>query len=548
MPSLKASELFVRCLEEEGVEILFGLPGEENLDLLDALIESSIRFVTVRHEQGAAFMADVYGRLTGRAGVCLATLGPGATNLATGVADANLDRAPLVALTGQAGLDRMHKESHQVLDLVHFFRPITKWNAQIGTARIIPEAVRKAFKLAQTEKPGATHLVLPEDVMAQQLEAPLRTLPRQQPQVPEPSASQIERAVAILEDADCPIVLAGNGVVRAGAAEALTRFAEDLGIPVAHTFMGKGVVPWKSEMSLLACGLQSGDYEGFGFDRADVVVCVGYDLVEWDPRHWNPRGDKRIVHVDASPAEVDESYVVAVGVVGDIGLALERIRQRVSRRERACTASLRQTVLAELEGHARDESFPLKPQRILHDLRDALGPDDVLVSDVGAHKLWIARMYPCARPNTAIISNGFAAMGIAIPGAIAAKLVHPERKVVAATGDGGFAMNAQELETAVREGAPFVALVFTDGRYGLIEWNQRRRFGRSAFAEFGRSDLVAFARSFGADGYRIDSASQLPTTLRRALRSDRVAVIDCPIDYTENENLANRLGEIRPGL
>jgi acetolactate synthase-1/2/3 large subunit len=545
---VKASELCVRCLEEEGVEFIFGLPGEENLDLVDALVDSSIRFVTVRHEQAGAFMADVYGRLTGRAGVCLATLGPGATNLATGVADANLDRAPLVAITGQAGLDRMHKESHQVLDLVGFFRPITKWNAQVGTARIIPEAFRKAFKVAQTEKPGATHLDLPEDVMAQELAEEVRPLPPQQPPLPEPLTAQVERAVAILAEAECPIILAGNGVVRARAGEALTRFAEELGIPVAHTFMGKGVVPWTSEISLLACGLQSGDYEAFGFDRADVVLCAGYDLVEWDPDRWNPHGDKRIVHVDASPAEVDECYVVAVGVVGDIALGLDRIRERLPRCERTRISVHRQTVVAELESHAQDPSFPLKPQRILHDLRQALGPDDILVSDVGAHKLWIARMFPCVRPNTAIISNGFAAMGIAVPGAIAAKLVHPERKVVAATGDGGFAMNSQELETAVREGTPFVALVFTDGRYGVIEWNQRRRFGRSAFVEFGNPDMVAFARSFGADGYRIETASELLPTLRQALDSDRVAVIDCPIDYTENEKLTRQLGEIREGL
>jgi len=538
---MKAAELFVRCLENEQVDFIFGLPGEENLDVLDALIDSPIRFVTVRHEQGAAFMADVYGRLTGKAGVCLSTLGPGATNLATGVADANLDRAPLVAVTGQAGLDRMHKESHQVLDLVNFFRPITKWNAQIRKASIIPEAVRKAFKLAQTEKPGATHLDLPEDEMIEQVEAaPLR---RQQPPAPEPLTRQVERAVDIIAAARYAIVLAGNGVVRAHAAEALTEFAETLRIPVAHTFMGKGVVPWTSQVSLLACGLQSGDYESFGFDRADVVVCVGYDLVEWDPAHWNPNADKKIVHIDLSPAEVDKSYIIEVGVVGDIATSLRRIAERVSPKSGDYSRDFRNMVLDQLQRHSNDNSFPLKPQRVLHDLRTALGPDDIVVSDVGAHKIWIARMYPCYKPNTAIISNGFASMGIALPGAIAAKLVYPGRRVVAVTGDAGFLMNSQEIETAVREGVTFVALIFNDQRYGLIEWKQVSRFGRSAFVRFNNPDFVRFAESFGAKGYRITEASELLPTLRQALQDPVPAVIDCPIDYTENLTLKSKLGD-----
>jgi acetolactate synthase-1/2/3 large subunit len=539
---MKAAELVVRCLENEQVEVIFGLPGEENLDVLDALVESPIRFITVRHEQGAAFMADVYGRLTGRAGVCLSTLGPGATNLATGVADANLDRAPLVAITGQAGLDRMHKESHQVLDLVNFFHPITKWNTQIRKASIVPEAIRKAFKLAQTEKPGATHLDLPEDEMRVEVEAePLR---RQQPPAPEPLTAQIDRAAKIIAAAKHPIILAGNGAVRAHAAEALTQFAENLGIPVAHTFMGKGIVPWTSDASLLACGLQSGDYEWFGFDRADVVICVGYDLVEWDPAHWNPNRDKKIVHIDLSPAEVDKSYVVAVGVIGDISTALQRIAERVPPKKGNFSRKFRQMVIDQLQRHSTDSSFPLKPQRILHDLRTALGPDDIVISDVGAHKLWIARLYPCYKPNTAIISNGFASMGIAVPGAIAAKLVHPDRKVVAVTGDAGFLMNAQELETAMRERLPFVSLIFNDQRYGLIEWKQISQFGRAAFVQFGNPDFVRFAESFGARGYRVEAAADLLPILRQALNDSQPAVIDCPVDYTENLTLTNKLGDL----
>jgi acetolactate synthase-1/2/3 large subunit len=536
---MKATELIVKCLENEGVEYIFGVPGEENMDLLDALPGSSIRLVMTRHEQGAAFMADVYGRLTGKAGVCLSTLGPGATNLITGVADANMDRAPLVALTAQAGQNRMHQESHQHLDIVSLFRPVTKWNTSLPIPDIIPEAFRKAFKLAQTEKPGATHLEIPEDVGRMETDA--QPLLVQWPHPGGAAPEQIERAVRIISEAKCPVVLAGNGVIRGHASEALVRFAEKLDLPVATTFMAKGVIPDPHPLALGAIGLQTPDYVNHGFVEADVVIAVGYDVVEYAPRSWNPNRDKKIVHVDLSPAEVDAAYIVSVGVVGDIASSLDTLADQAARHSAPLDLRFRQLLRDELEQGRCDHSFPLKPQRILAELRSALADDDIVISDVGAHKLWLARLFPCLQPNTCIISNGFASMGIAVPGAVAAKLVHPSRRVVAVTGDGGFLMNSQELETAVRLNTPFVVLVFNDRTYGLIRWKQMNQFGRSAFVDFGNPDFVKYAESFGANGCRISSAEELAPALRAALNSNKLTIIDCPVEASENLRLTQRL-------
>ncbi len=539
---MKAAELIVKCLENEGVEYIFGVPGEENMDVLDALLGSSIRFVMTRHEQGAAFMADVYGRLTGKAGVCLSTLGPGATNLITGVADANLDRAPVVALTAQAGHDRMHKESHQHVDILALFRPVTKWNTSLPIAEIIPEAFRKAFKLAQSEKPGATHIEIPEDVARMETDGQPLLVQWLHPGGAAPE--QIEKAARIISEAARPIVLAGNGVIRGHAAEALVRFAEKLNLPVATTFMAKGVIPDTHPLAHGAIGLQTPDYVNFEFAEADLVIAVGYDVVEYAPRTWNPKRDKKIVHVDMAPAEVDAAYIVNVGVVGDIASSLAALAQTATPHSLVQGANFRQMLHDELEQGRRDASFPLKPQRILADLRSVLADDDIIISDVGAHKLWLARLFPCLRPNTCIISNGFAAMGMAVPGAVAAKLVYPNRRVVAVTGDGGFLMNSQELETAARLKTPFVVLVFSDCSYGLIRWKQIQQFGRPAFVDFHNPDFVKYAESFGANGCRIESAAELAPALRTALGANKLTIIDCPVEAAENLRLTQRLGAL----
>src|SRR5947208_16734323 len=543
---MTTAELLVRCLENEGVDYAFGVPGEETLALLDALLDSDIHFLQTRHEQGAAFMADVQGRLSGKARVCLATLGPGATNLLTGVADASMDRAPLVAITAQAGTERFHKESHQYLDLLALFRPAVKWNAQLVRPAVVPEAVRTAFKVAQAEEPGATHLDLPADVSEATAPSGLGPLPPQHPLPAEPLGRQIERAAGIVSEARDPIILAGNGVARGRAHEALRHFAERLGIPVAETFMGKGSLPDRHPLCLGTVGLQQRDYVSCGLDRADVVICVGYDLVEYAPARWNPRRDKRIVHIDPSPAEVDAAYQVAVGVQGGIAESLMRIAKRTSARgdSRAIrdAGALREIIQKEFRAEAEGDSFPLKPQRVVRALRDVLGDNDVLISDVGAHKLWIARMYPCARPNTCIISNGFASMGIALPGAIGAKLLYPDRRVLVACGDGGFLMSVQELETAVRAGTGFVTLIFEDSSYGVIKWKQLKRYGRPAFVNFSNPDFRSLAESFGCRGYKVKSAEELLPVLEEAFRQRVPAVVACPVDYGENLRLTEKLG------
>jgi len=540
---MRSAELFIRCLENEGVEFIFGIPGEENLDVMDALLASSIRFITTRHEQGAAFMADVYGRLTGRPGVCLATLGPGATNLVTGVADANMDRAPLVAIAGQGATTRLHKESHQILDLVNLFEPISKYATQIREPEIIPEVVRKAFKLAKSEKPGCSFIDYPENIAGAEVQ-PLQPLKVQSAEPPVPPTEKIQQAATVISQARHPIIMAGNGVIRAGASKELVAFAEHLNIPVASTFMAKGVIPFSHPLSLGAVGLAATDYVSCGFDRADVIICVGYDIVEYHPHLWHKQGDRKIIHVDREPAEVDAHYMLEVGVIGNIAAGLRRIGELTEPRPKNWAVSLRDTIVAEIREHADSDAFPVKPQKIMLDLRKVLKPEDIVISDVGAHKMWMARAYQAERPNTCIISNGFAAMGIGVPGAIAAKLAHPEHTALTVTGDAGFMMNSQEIETALRLGLAIVILIWNDAQYGLIKWHQERRFGRTSHIEFNNPDFVAYAESFGAKGYRVESAADLIPVLEQAIADDTVVVIDCPVDYSENMKLTEKLGEL----
>ncbi|MDJ0846630.1 acetolactate synthase large subunit [Crocosphaera sp.] len=544
MGEMNTAELLVRCLENEGVEYIFGLPGEENLHILEALKDSSIQFITTRHEQGAAFMADVYGRLTGKAGVCLSTLGPGATNLMTGVADANLDGAPLVAITGQVGTDRMHIESHQYLDLVAMFAPVTKWNKQIVRPSITPEVTRKAFKLAQSEKPGAVHIDLPENIAALPVEG--RPLTKDSQEKTYASYRSLNAAAMAISKAKNPLILVGNGTIRAHASEALTEFATLLNIPVANTFMGKGAVPYTHPLSLWTVGLQQRDVITCAFEQSDLVIAIGYDLIEYSPKKWNPEGTTPIIHIGMEPAEIDSSYIPLVEVVGDISDSLMDILKRADRQGKSTSvaAGLRTKLVTEYENYAHDEGFPIKPQKIIYDLRQVMGPEDIVISDVGAHKMWMARHYHCDTPNTCLISNGFAAMGIAIPGAIAAKLVAPDKKVVAVTGDGGFMMNCQELETALRAGTPFVTLIFNDNGYGLIEWKQINQFGKSSFIKFTNPDFVKFAESMGLKGYRVESADDLVPTLKTALEQGVPAVIDCPVDYGENIRFSQKAGDL----
>jgi acetolactate synthase-1/2/3 large subunit len=538
----KASDLFVSCLEAEGVRYVFGIPGEETLDLNRSLDESSIEFVPVRHEQGGAYMADAYGRLTRTAGVCLGTLGPGATNLVTGVADAFLDHSPLVALTGQGDLERMHKESHQYIDVLSLMRPIVKWNARVNSPAIIPEAVRKAFKVAQGQKPGPTHLELPEDVM----EAPAEGEPlphKSEFRRPEPSATELELAARIIRSAEHPVVLAGNGVARVGAAAALREFVRITGIPVAETFMGKGSIDYTDEHALGTVGLQSRDYALAGFEEADVVVTVGFDLVEHAPSHWNPNRDKRIVCIDTAPVEVDQYFITEIDLIGDLEVILSRLAEACGPvMDSPAPSRLNEIVGGHFEAARDDDSFPLRPPRALWEIRQALGPADILVSDVGLHKLWIARMFPAHEPNTVLIANGLAGMGVALPSAIGAKLVHPDRHVVTVVGDGGFLMNCQELETAVRMRTPIVNVIWENRQFGSIVWKQDKKFGRHFGVDFENPDFVRLGEAFGCAAFRCESVEDFSTHLRRALDLDVPSLIVVPIDYSLDVGISEELG------
>jgi acetolactate synthase I/II/III large subunit len=538
----RASDVFVECLEAEGVKYVFGIPGEETLDLNESLADSSIDFVPVRHEQGGAYMADAYGRLTGRAGVCLGTLGPGATNLVTAVADAFLDRAPLVALTGQSDLERMHKESHQYIDLLGIMRPVVKWNARVSSPEIVPEVVRKAFKVAESEKPGSTHLELPEDVMMRPLDA--SPLPRHAPVQPEPGMKELQRATEVIMAAENPVILAGNGAIRTHASRALRAFVHTTGIPVAETFMAKGLLDYEDPHALGTVGLQARDYELAGFHEADVVIAVGYDLVEHKPEHWNPRADKQIVVIDTVAAEIDEFFMPEVELIGDIAHVLARLAAGCSRRDSSPPDAerLRRIVFGALNDAREDGHFPMRPPRVLCDIRRALRRTDVLVSDVGLHKLWIGRMFPAHEPGTVLIANGLAGMGFALPSGIAAKLVDPRRHVVTVSGDGGFLMNCQELETAVRLRTPVVNVIWENGQFGSIVWKQDNRFGRHFGVDFGNPDFVKLAEAFGAPAWRCASADEFSQRLEHALTLDVPSVIVVPIDYSVDVAISRELG------
>ena len=487
-------------------------------------------------------------RLTGEPGVCLGTLGPGAANLLTGVADGNMDRAPMVVLTGQAGTYRLHKESHQAMDVVGLFRPATKWAYSILNADDIPELVRKAFKLATAEKPGACHLELPEDIAKKPAETSPITPDRLRRPVPDDKI--VDRAMEAIRSARRPLILAGNGTIRRRASRQLQQFAEATGIGVVSTFMAKGCVPRDAAYCLFTIGLQARDVVACAVDAADLVIAVGYDMVEYHPRLWNPEGSKRIVHLDFLPAEVDGHYRVEVEVVGDLAHALWMLNERVARDgppkvDRSQQREVRETLLADFAEHRDDDTEgSIRPQKALWDVREVLGPRDILLSDVGAHKMWAARYYHCDEPNTCLISNGFCSMGFALPGAISAKLVHPERRVLALCGDGGFLMNVQEMETARRLGTNIVCLVWEDKAYGLIAWKQDNEFGRHTKLDFDNPDFVKLAEAFGWYGARIERSSELRAGLEKAFAADRPALLVLPIDYRENAKLTERLGNI----
>jgi acetolactate synthase I/II/III large subunit len=544
----KAAQLMVKCLENEGVSVVFGIPGEENIRFIQALASSkSIRYVLTRHEQAASFMAEMYGRVTGRAAVVSATLGPGAINMQLGVADATTNSTPMVAISAQVGQDREYKESHQYVDLVSMFAPITRWAAGVPTARAIPEMFRKAFKVAETERPAAVYLAVPEHIDADAADySDLTPLPRNVVRAEAPAPGQVERAVDILRKAKRPVVLAGHGAARADATAALVRFSDEFGVQVANTFHGKGVMPDDHPNSIGTLGFMRHDYVNFGFDHADVVIAVGYELQEFDPVRINPQADKKIIHIHRFPAEVDMHYPVSVGIIGDISASLDALTDALAghRFEHVNDVPGAGLLAEEFARGQKDSRYPLAPQRLVADTRAAMGRSDVVLVDTGATKMWMARLYPTYEPNTCLVSNGLSTMSFALPGALGVKLALPESKVLAVVGDGAFLMNSQEIETAVRERIPLVVLIWEDGGYGLIEWKMDLELGEHYYVRFGNPDVVTYAESFGAKGYRINKAEELLPTLKAALDDDGVSLICCPVDYSENLRLTDRLGEL----
>jgi acetolactate synthase I/II/III large subunit len=553
---MKASDLFIRCLEAEGVEYIFGIPGEETSDLIMSLLDSKIKFVLVRHEQAAAFMADMYGRLTQKVGVCLSTLGPGATNLTTGVANANMDRSPILVITGQTDTDFLHKESHQNMDAVAMFKPITKWRWSIRNADSIPEIVRRAFKIALEEKAGAVHLELPQDIA--KMESDIKPIKTQQLFRSRPNEELIEKAAKLILESKTPILLVGNGCIRGRPSLYVRKFVEKTGICSMNTFMAKGVISDKSDRHLHTIGIREADHASIAMREADLVIAIGYDLVEYSPKHWNGNLDKKIIHIDFTPAESDTYYPPTIEIAADIEYTMyailgeiERIRkqdetegekQRQYRIPQSDPPELFKTIKREivwrLERYKNDFSYPIKPEKLVLDVRDALDESDIVISDVGVHKLWIAKIYNTYTPNTCIVPNGFCSMGFALPAAIAAQLVDPSHKIVAMCGDGGFLMNVQEIETAVRLRLPIIVIVWCDYDYGMISLKQIYEFGRSAFTKFNNPNFVKLAESFGAIGYNVRSTEEFSKVLEKAkVSKSSPVIISVDVDYSRNRLL-----------
>jgi acetolactate synthase-1/2/3 large subunit len=542
---MKASDLFLKCLKAQGVTTIFGVPGEENADLMISLLDSPIQFVTCRHEQTASFMADMYGRLTGRPGVCLSTLGPGATNLITGVANANMDNIPLIAIVGQASTNRLHKESHQNMDAVSMYKPVTKWSTSIREPSVIPEVIYKAFGLSRQGRPGAVMIELPEDIA--KLNVEVKPLPHAKIIARYGrSTKSIDHLLGLIRQAKMPLFLLGAGCNQNGPHKEIVKIVEKTHIYAASTFMGKGSISARNPYSLQCVGLGMRDIALDAFYEADLIICIGYRLVEWMPEYWNIGVPKKIVHIDVGHAEIDNKYLPDMELLGDIKSILGDIANKLTEdhvKDESTYAVLQQRIIEDLNLETTSDSFPLKPQRILHDIRKVLKDDDILISDVGAHKMWVARQFPAFSAKSCFIYNGFCAMGGAIPAAIVAKWLHPEKTVVALCGDGGFIMSIQALVTAVQYQTPIIILVWEDDYYGLIKWKQEMTYNKFSHVELMNPDLASVAKSFGCYSKKIYQAHDLIPTLEQVKRDNSgPTVLILPVDYSENMILTKRLG------
>lgn len=536
---MKASDLFVKALEKEGVEYIFGVPGEENLDLLESLSKSSIKLILTRHEQGAGFMAATYGRLTGKPGVCLATLGPGATNLVTPAAYAQLGAMPMMMITGQKPIKKSKQARFQIIDVVDMMRPITKYTKQIVNSSVIASNIREAFRLATEERPGAVHLELPEDIAQEETDDTVFEVVGHI--IPKPDDKAIDEAVSMIKKAKMPLLLIGAGANRKITCQALVKLVDESGIYFFTTQMGKGVIDERHPQYLGTAALSSNDFLHAALDASDLIINVGHDVIE-KPPFFMKQGGKKVIHVNFSPAEVDPVYFPQLNVVGDITSSVEKLTEKITKTDNwdfSYYKKVKNEVAGHLSKYFEDERFPTLPQRLVNLLRKKLGEKDVITLDNGVYKIWFARNYTCYQPKTLLLDNALASMGAGLPSAMTVNLLYPDKKVVAVVGDGGFMMNSQELETAVRLGMNLVVIILNDKSYGMIKWKQEDMGFKDYGLDFNNPDFIQYANSYGAHGYRPESDSDLQEILDKSLNSPGVHVIDLPVDYSLNHPILN---------
>jgi acetolactate synthase-1/2/3 large subunit len=537
---MNASDLFVKALENEGVERIYGVPGEENLDFLEAMRKSKIELILTRHEQGAAFMAATYGRLTGKAGVCIATLGPGATNLVTGAAYAQLGGMPMVMITGQKPIKKSKQGQFQIVDVVSMMKPLTKYSKQIVDVNMIPSMVREAFRLAQEERPGAALLELPEDVAAEAVSAettPIFEISHRR--FAHADREILDEAADMVKQAKHPLLLVGAGANRGRIWEALTDFVERTGIPFVNTQMGKGVIYGHSKEYIGTAALSDNDYVHYAIDKADLIINVGHDVVE-KPPFFMEHGGAKVIHVNFRSAQVDNVYFPQLEVVGDIATSVQRIANRTGKidsHDFTYFMKARDNVRAHIEQGQDNPSFPIKPQRFVADVRKAMPDDGIIALDNGVYKVWFARNYRTTKPNTVLLDNALATMGAGLPSAMESARLYPDRRVMAICGDGGFMMNSQEMETAVRLKLNLVVLVLNDSSYGMIRWKQSGMGFEDYGLTFGNPDFVMYANSYGATGHRVESTESFVPLLESCFQKGGVHLVDLPVDYSENQKV-----------
>lgn len=540
---MNASDLFIKALENEGVEYIFGVPGEENLDFLESLRTSNIRLILTRHEQGAGFMAATYGRLTGKVGVCLSTLGPGATNFATSAAYAQLGGMPMLMITGQKPIKKSKQGRFQIIDIVRMMRPMTKFTKQIVNGNNVPSVVRDAFKIATTERPGAVHIEFPEDIAIEEVEENI--YPVYPVKYPVAVDSVIAEAVAMIEKAKRPLLLIGAGANRTRIGNTLTDFVNKTGMAFFSTQMGKGVVDENHPMCLSAAALSKDDFVHHAIEKADLIINVGHDVIEKPPFFMsNKPGATKVMHVNFFPSEVDDAYFPQMDVIGDIAGNITKFTNAITKQDHwdfEYYAKLAGEIRTRLAKYFGDDRFPILPQRAVRIIRQTLAEDDIVTLDNGVYKLWFARNYRCAKPNTLLLDNALATMGAGLPSAMAAKMVNPDKKVVSVCGDGGFMMNSQEMETAIRLGLDLTVIILNDNAYGMIKWKQTGMGLETFGLDLGNPDFVKYAESYGAHGYRPKSVEEFNETLQKCVNSKGIHLIDLAVDYSLNHSILNEL-------